>query len=110
LVSSSGLWIGHWHVHADRPQLPEGSPGWARVTLKCLLNSAATRRASLTSNPDHGRPPRTHLTPPRCPTQSPERWVLVTSASHIPRAVRCFRVAGFQADPSVEFTKAGSRI
>ena len=34
-----------------------------------------------------------------------ERWVLVTSASHMPRAVGCFRVTGFQVEPySVEFT------
>jgi uncharacterized SAM-binding protein YcdF (DUF218 family) len=34
-----------------------------------------------------------------------QRWVLVTSASHMPRAVGCFRVAGFQVEPySVEFT------
>jgi uncharacterized SAM-binding protein YcdF (DUF218 family) len=33
-----------------------------------------------------------------------ERWLLVTTASHMPRAVGCFRVAGFQAEPySVEF-------
>ncbi len=33
-----------------------------------------------------------------------ERWLLVTSASHIPRAVGCFRVAGFQVEPyPVEF-------
>jgi uncharacterized SAM-binding protein YcdF (DUF218 family) len=33
-----------------------------------------------------------------------ERWVLVTSAPHMPRAVGCFRVAGFQVEPySVEF-------
>jgi uncharacterized SAM-binding protein YcdF (DUF218 family) len=33
-----------------------------------------------------------------------ERWVLVTPASHIPRAVGCFRAAGFQVEPySVEF-------
>jgi uncharacterized SAM-binding protein YcdF (DUF218 family) len=28
-----------------------------------------------------------------------ERWMLVTSAMHMPRAVGCFRVAGFQVDP-----------
>jgi uncharacterized SAM-binding protein YcdF (DUF218 family) len=28
-----------------------------------------------------------------------ERWVLVTSAAHMPRAVGCFRVAGFQVEP-----------
>jgi uncharacterized SAM-binding protein YcdF (DUF218 family) len=33
-----------------------------------------------------------------------ERWVLVTAAMHMPRAVGCFRVAGFQIDPyPVEF-------
>ena len=33
-----------------------------------------------------------------------ERWMLVTSALHMPRAVGCFRVAGFQVDPyPVEF-------
>ena len=32
------------------------------------------------------------------PTRS-ERWTLVTSASHMPRAVGCFRVAGFQVEP-----------
>jgi uncharacterized SAM-binding protein YcdF (DUF218 family) len=28
-----------------------------------------------------------------------ERWVLVTSAMHMPRAVGCFRAAGFQVEP-----------
>jgi uncharacterized SAM-binding protein YcdF (DUF218 family) len=38
-----------------------------------------------------------------------ERWMLVTSALHMPRAVGCFRVAGFQVDPyPVEFTTAQS--
>ncbi len=33
-----------------------------------------------------------------------ERWLLVTSALHMPRAVGCFRVAGFQVEPyPVEF-------
>jgi uncharacterized SAM-binding protein YcdF (DUF218 family) len=33
-----------------------------------------------------------------------ERWVLVTSAIHMPRAVGCFRDAGFQVEPyPVEF-------
>src|SRR6516164_376277 len=33
-----------------------------------------------------------------------ERWLLVTSALHMPRAVGCFRVAGFQVEPHpVEF-------
>jgi uncharacterized SAM-binding protein YcdF (DUF218 family) len=34
-----------------------------------------------------------------------ERWLLVTTAIHMPRAVGCFRVAGFQVEPyPVEFT------
>jgi len=34
-----------------------------------------------------------------------ESWLLITSASHMPRAVGCFRVAGFQVEPyPVEFT------
>jgi uncharacterized SAM-binding protein YcdF (DUF218 family) len=38
-----------------------------------------------------------------------ERWVLVTSALHMPRAVGCFRVAGFQVAPyPIEFTTAQS--
>ena len=28
-----------------------------------------------------------------------ERWILVTSAYHMPRSVGCFRVAGFQVEP-----------
>ena len=33
-----------------------------------------------------------------------ERWLLVTLASHMPRAVGCFRAAGFQVEPyPVEF-------
>jgi uncharacterized SAM-binding protein YcdF (DUF218 family) len=28
-----------------------------------------------------------------------ERWLLVTAAMHMPRAVGCFRVAGFQVEP-----------
>jgi len=28
-----------------------------------------------------------------------ERWILVTSGRHMPRAVGCFRVAGFQVEP-----------
>src|SRR5262249_20809443 len=28
-----------------------------------------------------------------------ERWLLVTSALHMPRAVGCFRVAGFEVEP-----------
>jgi uncharacterized SAM-binding protein YcdF (DUF218 family) len=38
-----------------------------------------------------------------------ERWMLVTSALHMPRAVGCFRVAGFQVEPyPVEFTTVQS--
>jgi uncharacterized SAM-binding protein YcdF (DUF218 family) len=39
-----------------------------------------------------------------------ERWLLVTAAMHMPRAVGCFRVAGFRVQPyPVEFlTRAGS--
>ena len=37
-----------------------------------------------------------------------ERWLLVSSAMHMPRAVGCFRAAGFQAEPyPVEFTTRG---
>jgi uncharacterized SAM-binding protein YcdF (DUF218 family) len=37
-----------------------------------------------------------------------ERWMLVTSALHMPRAVGCFRVAGFQVEPyPVEYRTAG---
>ena len=37
-----------------------------------------------------------------------ERWLLVTSALHMPRAVGCFRTAGFQVDPyPVEFRTGG---
>jgi uncharacterized SAM-binding protein YcdF (DUF218 family) len=37
-----------------------------------------------------------------------ERWLLVTSAMHMPRAVGCFRVAGFQVEPyPVEFVTHG---
>ncbi len=33
-----------------------------------------------------------------------ERWLLVTSAMHMPRAVGCFRAAGFQVEPyPIEF-------
>ena len=36
-----------------------------------------------------------------------ERWLLVTSALHMPRAVGCFRAAGFQVEPyPVEFRTA----
>jgi uncharacterized SAM-binding protein YcdF (DUF218 family) len=36
-----------------------------------------------------------------------EKWLLVTSALHMPRAVGCFRTAGFQVETySVEFTTA----
>jgi uncharacterized SAM-binding protein YcdF (DUF218 family) len=37
-----------------------------------------------------------------------ERWLLVTSAMHMPRAVGCFRVAGFRVEPyPVEFVTRG---
>jgi uncharacterized SAM-binding protein YcdF (DUF218 family) len=37
-----------------------------------------------------------------------ERWVLVTAAMHMPRAVGCFRVAGFQVAPyPVQFMTRG---
>ena len=37
-----------------------------------------------------------------------ERWLLVTAAMHMPRAVGCFRVAGFQVEPyPVEFVTRG---
>jgi uncharacterized SAM-binding protein YcdF (DUF218 family) len=37
-----------------------------------------------------------------------EKWLLVTSAMHMPRAVGCFRVAGFQVEPyPVEFMTRG---
>jgi uncharacterized SAM-binding protein YcdF (DUF218 family) len=37
-----------------------------------------------------------------------ERWLLVTAAMHMPRAVGCFRVAGFQVEACpVEFTTRG---
>jgi uncharacterized SAM-binding protein YcdF (DUF218 family) len=39
--------------------------------------------------------------------KSSERWLLVTSAVHMPRAVGCFRTAGFQVEPyPVEFRTA----
>jgi uncharacterized SAM-binding protein YcdF (DUF218 family) len=39
-----------------------------------------------------------------------ERWLLVTSALHIPRAVGCFRTAGFQVEPyPVEFRTTRTR-
>src|SRR5215831_19299564 len=39
-----------------------------------------------------------------------ERWLLVTSALHMPRAVGCFRAAGFQVEPyPVEFTTDPTR-
>jgi uncharacterized SAM-binding protein YcdF (DUF218 family) len=40
-----------------------------------------------------------------------ERWLLVTSALHMPRAVGCFRAAGFQAEPyPVEFRTVRSHL
>jgi uncharacterized SAM-binding protein YcdF (DUF218 family) len=37
-----------------------------------------------------------------------EKWLLVTSAMHMPRALGCFRVAGFQGEPyPVEFMTRG---
>jgi uncharacterized SAM-binding protein YcdF (DUF218 family) len=40
-----------------------------------------------------------------------ERWLLVTAAMHMPRAVGCFRVAGFQVEPHpVAFTRGRSGI
>ena len=41
-----------------------------------------------------------------------ERWLLVTSAMHMPRSVGCFRAAGFQVEPyPVEFmTSPSSRF
>jgi uncharacterized SAM-binding protein YcdF (DUF218 family) len=40
-----------------------------------------------------------------------ERWLLVTSAWHMPRAVGCFRVAGFQVEPyPVEFQTDRSQL
>ena len=37
-----------------------------------------------------------------------ERWLLITSAMHMPRAVGCFRAAGFQVKPyPVEFMTRG---
>ena len=39
-----------------------------------------------------------------------ERWLLVTSALHMPRAVGCFRVVGFQVEPyPVEFRTVRSQ-
>ena len=41
--------------------------------------------------------------------QPSERWLLVTSALHMPRAVGCFRTAGLQVEPyPVEFKTARS--
>jgi uncharacterized SAM-binding protein YcdF (DUF218 family) len=40
--------------------------------------------------------------------KSRERWLLVTSAMHMPRAVGCFLVAGFQVESCpVEFMTRG---
>jgi uncharacterized SAM-binding protein YcdF (DUF218 family) len=37
-----------------------------------------------------------------------ERWLLITAAMHMPRAVGCYRVAGFQVEPyPVEFMTRG---
>jgi len=37
-----------------------------------------------------------------------ERWLLITAAMHMPRAVGCFRVAGFRVEPDpVEFMTHG---
>jgi uncharacterized SAM-binding protein YcdF (DUF218 family) len=37
-----------------------------------------------------------------------ERWLLVTVASHMPRAVGCFRVAGFEVEPYPVAFQTGS--
>ena len=40
-----------------------------------------------------------------------ERWLLVTTAIHMPRAVGCFRAAGFQVEPyPVEFRTVRSHL
>jgi uncharacterized SAM-binding protein YcdF (DUF218 family) len=37
-----------------------------------------------------------------------ERWLLITAAMHMPRAVGCFRIAGFRVEPyPVEFASRG---
>jgi len=40
--------------------------------------------------------------------QPSERWLLVSAAMHMPRAIGCFRAAGFQVEPyPVEFMTSG---
>ena len=40
-----------------------------------------------------------------------ERWLLITSGMHMPRAVGCFRVAGYQVEAyPVEFTTRGRSV
>ena len=79
---------------------------------------SATNRAALKTFAQlGGDPARVYIEPrPRTTSEdasytaallkpkSSEKWMLVTSALHMPRAVGCFRVAGFQVEPyAVEF-------
>ena len=48
---------------------------------------------------DHRRLSRTHCSAALLKPKPSERWLLITSALHMPRAVGCFRAAGFQVQP-----------
>jgi uncharacterized SAM-binding protein YcdF (DUF218 family) len=74
-----------------------GELGIARERLTLETRSRTTRENALHS--------RELLTP-----QAGERWLLVTSAWHMPRAVGCFRKAGFAATPyPVDYRTRGSQ-
>jgi uncharacterized SAM-binding protein YcdF (DUF218 family) len=76
-----------------------GSPGESRVARSLILGAGiAPDRVSFDDQPrntcDSARTTRALVEP-----QLSERWLLVTSASHMPRAVACFRAVDWEITP-----------
>ena len=99
--------------HIQRRQFQSHFQGASRIpsSPRGSSKSSACRRIISPSMTVHGTPWRTPLTPEKIADARPgERWLLVTSALHMPRAMSLFRAAGFPIEAyPVDYRTGGWR-